>query len=75
MTDEISDDAGCFCGKVSLTVTGSPVAMGYCHCDSCRQGSAAPVNAFTLWSPQSVRVLRGGEHIATYHKSDRSHRK
>ena len=31
----------CFCGAVQLTVTGEPVAMGYCHCDSCRHWSAS----------------------------------
>ena len=25
----------CFCGTVKLEVTGSPEAMGYCHCSSC----------------------------------------
>jgi hypothetical protein len=39
----------CFCGAVELTVTGEPVAMGYCHCNSCREWSAGPVNAFSLW--------------------------
>ncbi len=38
----------CFCGAVEVTVTGEPAAMGYCHCDSCRQWSAGPVNAFSL---------------------------
>ena len=39
----------CFCGAVKLEV-GAPEAMGYCHCQSCRSCSAAPVNAFTLWA-------------------------
>src|SRR5919198_1411533 len=37
----------CFCGKVEVEVTGSPVEMGYCHCSSCRSYSGGPVNAFT----------------------------
>ena len=66
---------GCFCGAVSLLVTGEPVAMGYCHCDSCRHWSAGPVNAFTLWNPDAVRVTRGADLIGTYHKTERSNRK
>lgn len=66
---------GCFCGAVQLEVTGAPEVMGYCHCDSCRHWSASPVNAFTLWKPESVRVTRGAEHIGTYHKTDNSYRK
>lgn len=46
--------------------------MGYCHCESCRQWSAGPVNAFTLWPPEAVEVVRGEEHLAKYSKSPRS---
>jgi hypothetical protein len=65
----------CFCGALQFTVSGEPVAMGYCHCDSCRRWSAAPVNAFTLWKPDAVRITRGAEKIRTYNKTPRSYRK
>jgi hypothetical protein len=26
----------CFCGAVEFSVSGEPVAMGFCHCESCR---------------------------------------
>lgn len=65
----------CFCGNVELTATGEPVAMGYCHCDSCRHWSAGPINAFTLWQPDAVKVTRGAESIGTYNKTPRSYRK
>jgi hypothetical protein len=56
----------CFCGSVRLEVTGEPVAMGYCHCSSCRSWSAAPVNALSLWQPDAVKVTAGAEHLATF---------
>ena len=65
----------CFCGAVELTVTGEPVAAGYCHCESCRSWAAAPVNAFSLWKPEAVKVTKGAEKIGTYHKTERSYRK
>lgn len=65
----------CFCGEVEFTLTGDPVAMGYCHCESCRHWSAGPLNAFSLWPPSALQVTRGEEHIGTYHKTDRSYRK
>ncbi len=68
-------EGGCFCGAVQVEVTGEPVAMGYCHCESCRAWSAGPVNAFTLWKPESLRVTRGADKIGTYNKSPRSYRK
>ena len=65
----------CFCGAVQIEVTGEPAAMGYCHCASCRSWSAGPVNAFTLWSPSSVKATKGADQIGMYHKTDKSHRK
>ena len=65
----------CFCGAVQLKVTGAPVGMGYCHCESCRHWSAGPINAFTLWQPDAVRVTKGADQIGTYRKTPNSHRK
>src|SRR5260221_8588092 len=64
----------CFCGAVELTVTGDPVAAGFCHCPSCRSWSAAPVNAFSLWKPQAVRVVAGAENLAMFSKAPMSER-
>jgi len=75
MSDAKSYAGSCFCGAVQFTVTGDPAAMGYCHCRSCRHWSAGPVNAFTLWKPNAVKVTRGAEHIGTYNKTPGSSRK
>ena len=64
----------CFCGAVKLEVTGAPEGMGYCHCRSCRSWSGGPVNAFTLWKPDAVKVTQGAEHVATYQKTPISQR-
>jgi hypothetical protein len=64
----------CFCGAVALEVTGEPVAMGYCHCSSCRSWSAAPVNAFSLWKPEAVRITSGTEHVDAFRKTENSER-
>jgi len=64
----------CFCGAVQLQVSGAPVGAGYCHCTACRSWSASPVNAFTLWKPEAVKVTRGAEQLGEFHKSPRSHR-
>ncbi len=60
----------CFCGAVELSVTGAPAAMGYCHCSSCRQWSAGPVNAFSLWPQGAVKITRGAEHVTSFKKSN-----
>jgi len=64
----------CFCGAIQIQAQGEPAAMGYCHCDSCRSWSAGPVNAFSLWQPDAVKVMAGGEHLATFSKTPFSER-
>ena len=64
----------CFCGSVRIEAEGAPEAMGYCHCGSCRAWAAAPVNAFTLWKKEAVRVTKGAEHLAVFSKNPTSER-
>jgi hypothetical protein len=65
----MSHAGSCFCGAVTVEVAGAPEAMGYCHCRSCRSWSGGPVNAFTLWKPEAVRVTSGAGHVATFQKT------
>ncbi len=74
MNGERTFNGSCFCGAVKFTVTGKPAGQGYCHCDSCRKWSAGPVNAFTLWDPESVHMTQGTEHVETYNKTEASYR-
>lgn len=64
----------CFCGAIEVEATGEPEGMGYCHCSSCRSWSAGPVNAFTLWKPEKVRVTKGAEQLGMYQKTPVSQR-
>jgi hypothetical protein len=64
----------CFCGAVQVEVTGAPEAMGYCHCASCRSWSGGPVNAFTLWKPENVKVTHGAGMIGHFMKTGMSDR-
>lgn len=68
----MAHEGQCFCGSVRLAVIGAPVAMGYCHCSSCRAWSGAPVNAFTLWPLAAVKVTAGAQHLASFQKTPRS---
>jgi hypothetical protein len=65
----------CFCGAVEVTVTGEPVAAGFCHCASCRSWGAAPVNAFSLWKPEAGKITTGEDSVGVYHKTEKSYRK
>ena len=65
----------CFCGAIEIEVSGDPAGMGYCHCRSCRSWSGGPVNAFTLWPPEAVKVTKGTDKVATFTKTPLSERK
>jgi hypothetical protein len=74
MNDNKTYNGSCFCGAVRLTVSGEPAAAGYCHCESCRSWSAGPVNAFTLWKPEAVKITQGADNIGAYNKTAKSYR-
>ena len=65
----------CFCGAVAIEVAGAPEEMGYCHCNSCRIYSGAPLTAFTLWKQANVKVTKGAELLGRFAKTDMSHRR
>lgn len=75
MSEQKTYAGKCFCGAVEVSVSGEPVVMGYCHCRDCRDWSAAPINAFTIWKPESVRVTKGAGNLGTANRTDRSSRK
>ena len=64
----------CFCGTIKMEVSGEAEYMGICHCYSCRSWAGAPVNAFTLWKKEAVRVTFGAEHLGMFQKTPRSQR-
>jgi hypothetical protein len=53
----------------------SNIACGKARQHSCRHWSAAPVNAFTLWQPENVKITRGEDNIGTFDKTPQSYRK
>ena len=64
----------CFCGAVEIKVTGAPLEMGYCHCNSCRAYSGGPVSAYMLWQTENVEVTKGAEFIGRFQKTEMSDR-
>ena len=54
---------------------GVPNIMGYCHCTDCASWAGAPVNAFSLWPADSVKVVAGESSLGNYAKTPGSQRK
>jgi hypothetical protein len=64
----------CFCGAVTVEVTGVPLEMGYCHCSSCRLHSGAPVSAYVLCKQDDVKITKGAQFVSRYKKTEMSNR-
>jgi hypothetical protein len=57
----------CLCGAVRFTTTGPAKWTGYCHCESCRRQTGAPVSAYAGFEADRVRFE--GAPIATFASS------
>ncbi len=64
-SDGTTDDwtGGCLCGAVRYAVTGTPISVLYCHCESCRRHAGAPVVALAGYARDRMRYTRGAPRI------------
>lgn len=60
-------DGGCLCGAVRFRALGTPRWVGWCHCQSCRRHSGAPVSVFVAFANDSVETTHGS--ISKYQSS------
>jgi hypothetical protein len=67
MTDARVHAGGCLCGAVRFEATGGPKWTAYCHCNSCRKHTGAPVSAFAGYERDKVAFTKGA--LATYASS------
>jgi len=52
-------EGGCLCGAVRFTATGRPKGIYWCHCQSCRKHTGAPVSVFVAFEPEAYKVTKG----------------
>ena len=52
-------EGGCLCGAVRFVATGQPKAVYWCHCQSCRRHTGAPVAVFALYDLKAYTVTKG----------------
>ncbi len=71
MEKVIKYNASCFCGNVEFALKGNPLLTGYCHCESCRNWSGTPVNAFTLWKKEQLTFVKGKENVSSFSKTQK----
>jgi hypothetical protein len=57
MSDQF--EGGCLCGAVRFVATGQPESVAWCHCQSCRKHSGAPVSVFAAFKRAAYVVTKG----------------
>ena len=69
MTEQSSEQfaGGCLCGAVRFVSTGRPKWVAWCHCQSCRRHSGAPVSVFAAFERAAYTVVKG--EIAKFNSS------
>ena len=62
----VSDEnlgGGCMCGAVRYEAAGEPLAIGHCHCHSCRRHSGAAVATLAIFQADKVRFSQSDRSI------------
>jgi len=49
----------CFCGDIRYRVTGEPLWVGHCHCESCRRANSAAFVTYAGFPRERFRILAG----------------
>lgn len=44
----------CLCGAVELRLSGEPLSVTYCHCQSCRRATGGPVSVFVGYETAQI---------------------
>ena len=65
-------EGGCLCGAVRFVATGEPISVAWCHCQSCRKHSGAPVSVFVAFERSAYTVTKG--EITKFNSSPRTRR-
>ena len=66
MADE-THTGRCLCGDVTFAVHGAPKWVSYCHCESCRRQTGAPVAAYAGFRSEQVEWT--GKRPSVYESS------
>lgn len=72
MSNDGAITGGCHCGAIRYEAFGKPVYVLYCHCESCRKTTGAPVVMFVMFMKDQVRFTKGERRI--YESSPGVHR-
>jgi hypothetical protein len=53
----------CLCGAIRYRVTGEPIWVGHCHCETCRRSCSAAFATFAGFPRERFEILSGSPGI------------
>lgn len=56
-------EGGCLCGAIRFVAAGAPKWTAWCHCQSCRKQTGAPVAAYAGFEFQQVRFTKAEPEV------------
>lgn len=64
MTESDDKHAGrCLCGAIAFEVTGAPLWVAHCHCESCRRNTGSAFATFVGVPQARLRYLKGTPRV------------
>jgi len=63
MTEVPPVTGGCMCGAIRYEAKGPPRDVAFCHCNSCRKHTGAPVTAYVAFDREWVEFTRGDRKL------------
>jgi hypothetical protein len=67
-------EGGCLCGAVRFVATGQPKGIYWCHCQSCRRHTGAPVVVLVVFDRGAYTVAKGEITKFDYHARENAAR-
>lgn len=64
----------CLCGQVTYEIRGTPLAMYYCHCGTCRKASGSSFATNLLVAADDLVVTSGRELLSKLESSPNKYR-
>lgn len=59
MSAQFPAEGGCMCGAIRFRLNAPPYLVDYCHCNSCRKHTGAPVSVFADCKRNVVEWISG----------------
>ncbi|HSV52454.1 MAG TPA: GFA family protein [Burkholderiaceae bacterium] len=62
-------NGSCLCGKVAYQLTGTPIAMYYCHCSTCRKANGSSFATNMMVRSEDFSFVSGQDLLSSFESS------